>query len=439
MSERRVILVLPAREELRNPAMMRISGNDGRIRTRVSGIPARAELDTDFSPVPLGQIGHTARLELSSAAAAPYFAVRATIDDANDVPSTTTDGAAIFSDPQIAAFATPPGCSTAPIGTRADVERRLDVAGLAAKQLDGSGVGIAVMDDGINLAHLAGKGIAAALDASVTWPSLTCPPGQHPVGHGTMCAYGALIAAPKATLLDFPILRSTAIGGNPSAGFLSDALQAYASLIPLVSGRKRRFRSLVVTNSWGLYHESWDFPGGHTGRYVDNPDHPFNVIVGALSRYGVDILFAAGNCGAGCPDPRCQGVVKHTIMGANAHPDVITVAGVTTGGRRAGYSSQGPGIPGMVYAKPDLSSYTHFLGSEACGPGTADDGTSAACPVAAGCVAAIRTRVPPTILGPRDLARELKSDTSSRSAAGWNRNLGYGILEPLRTATRLGL
>ncbi|KMO12711.1 S8/S53 family peptidase [Methylobacterium platani] len=438
MSERRVILVLPEQEELRNPAMMQMSGNDGSIRARLSGVPARVEVDTSFSPVPLGAIDHPGRLGLSSAAAAPYFAVRATIDD-DDLPSMASNGTAIFSDPKIARFVTPPGCSTAPVGTRADVERRLNVAGLAAKQLDGSGVGIAVMDDGINLAHLQSKGVAAAFDASVTWPPLPAQPGQHPVSHGTMCAYGALIAAPKATLLDFPILQSTASGGSLSAGYLSDAIKAYASLIPLVRGRKRRFKSLVVTNSWGLYHESWDFPSGHWGRYVDNPNHPFNLIVGTLGRYGVDILFAAGNCGTGCPNPRCQGVVKHTIMGANAHPDVITVAGVTTGGRRVGYSSQGPGIPGMVHAKPDLSSYTHFLGSEACGPGTADDGTSTACPVAAGCVAAIRTRMPSKVLRPRKFALGLRSDTIGRRRAGWNRNLGYGILDPLRTAMRLGL
>jgi hypothetical protein len=43
--------------------------------------------------------------------------------------------------------------------------------------------------------------------------------------------------------------------------------------------------------------------------------------------------------------------------------------------------------------KPDITGYTHFLGSEAFGAGSPDAGTSAACPVAAGCAAALRTKL----------------------------------------------
>ncbi|HJQ59388.1 MAG TPA: S8 family serine peptidase, partial [Vineibacter sp.] len=135
----------------------------------------------------------------------------------------------------------------------------------------------------------------------------------------------------------------------------------------------------------------------------------------------------------------CEGVVKQTITGANAHADVMTIAGVTVGRRRVGYSSQGPGIKGMAHAKPDMAAYTHFLGSEAFGAGDEDGGTSAACPVAAGAIAALRTKLPQAKLAPRDLARELRADAHKSGAGGWNRNTGYGIIHPLATARRLGL
>jgi subtilisin family serine protease len=132
-------------------------------------------------------------------------------------------------------------------------------------------------------------------------------------------------------------------------------------------------------------------------------------------------------------------VTTQTIMGANAHSDVTTVAGCDINDRRAGYSSQGPGMPGMASAKPDITAYTHFLGSRYAGAARPDSGTSAACPVAAGCVAALRTVLPPARLAPRDLAREMRADAKRRAGTGWNRNTGHGIIRPADTARRLGL
>jgi hypothetical protein len=301
-------------------------------------------------------------------------------------------------------------------------------------------VAVAVMDTGINMAHLKARGVSASINPDVSWsPSgVAGKPGKHKVDHGTMCAYDALIAAPKATLLDFPILGSTTPGGSAMDGFLSDALQAYSYLLTRMRASDWKYQATVVSNSWGMYHESWDFPAGHPGRYADNPNHPFNIVVGTLARAGADILFAAGNCGAPCPDYRCDGVTKHTIMGANAHADVLTVAGATVKKQRVGYSSQGPSIPGMKHTKPDITAYTHFSGSQAFGKDEPDSGTSASCPVAAGCVAAIRTRLSPSIIGPADFFRELKSDAKQpRGAAGWNRNYGYGIITAYQTAVRL--
>jgi subtilisin family serine protease len=185
-----------------------------------------------------------------------------------------------------------------------------------------------------------------------------------------------------------------------------------------------------------MFHPSWDFPPGHPGRYSDNPQHPFNRQVASLSTAGADIVFAAGNCGAECPDFRCKGVTTDSITGANALAQVVTVAGVDTDGDRVGYSSQGPGIAGMAKEKPDLAAYTHFLGAEIDGPNRPDSGTSAAAPVAAGVLAALRTQTPPSAMAPAALAQAAR-DSADGAAAGWNADTGYGIIDPIGAADRL--
>src|SRR5262249_9641189 len=180
------------------------------------------------------------------------------------------------------------------------------------------------------------------------------------------------------------------------------------------------------------------------GRYIDNPNHPFHVIVGALSRTGADITFAAGNCGAQCPDGRCQGNVTHAIMGASTYEEVLTLAGCDINDQRVGYSSQGPSIPLMFQQKPDVTAYTHFLGTEAFGPNTPDSGTSAACPVAAGCLAALRSstqpKPKPTATTPAQMIAAIRG--SARHVAGppgWNGDFGFGIIDPVAVATKLHL
>jgi hypothetical protein len=213
-----------------------------------------------------------------------------------------------------------------------------------------------------------------------------------PVDHGTMCAYDVCIAAPACTLVDHAVLTSQTTGGSVMEGLLSDAVQAYGVLLSYMSRAPQPFagdhtpRTLIVNNSWGMFHPSWDFPVGDPQNYNDNPEHPFNIIVGSLEAAGADILFAAGNCGTECPDDRCQGVTNAGIFGANSSPAVTCVAGVVTSNRdRIRYSTKGPGR--LERKKPDVASFTHFAGS---GVYAADGGTSAATPAAAGVVAAVR-------------------------------------------------
>jgi hypothetical protein len=258
-----------------------------------------------------------------------------------------------------------------------------------------------------------------------------------------MCAVDALSAAPQATLLDYPILSGAPPAGAPVGRTLSSAVQAYAQLlvfwgVAFAPGGAANYNGLVVNNSWGVYHPSSDFQPGHPGRYVDNPNHPFMGLVSTLARAGADVVFAAGNCGAQCASNKCQGRTAGSIMGANSSPDVLTLAGCDTTDARVGYSSSGPSIAGMHQQKPDLMAYTHFLGSQTTAGGP-DTGTSAACPVAAGCVAAIRTKLAPAAQPPGNLFAQLRATARLVGGRpGWSADHGHGIIDPDTAAQAFG-
>ena len=443
-----VITILGSQEPLVESAAAALEARAPTIPFTQAALPQGMRLDPTIPAIPLGT-GRMGEMSVDSMgpATSQSFAVRAMleVEDPQAIPE-QVDGRPLFADPVIEPFLTCGG--TPPVGDAALVAKHLGVATLAGRGMDGTDVAIAVMDTGINLTHLRNKlGFMPRIDAANSWtvPGSTTLPFQHPVHHGTMCAYDALIAAPNATLLDFPILRNNAPGGSSMGGTLSVALAAFSHVlgswaVAFAAGGLRRYKSLVLNNSWGIFHPSWDFPAGHPGRFCDNPRHPFNLVIGTLAGTDVDILFAAGNCGAQCADMRCSGRVTGAIMGSSALPEVLTLAGCDTNDLRVGYSSQGPSIAGMFQNKPDLTSYTHFLGSEAFGAGSPDSGTSTACPVAAGCVAALRTKLPSSTLPTANLFSQLMA--TARKPAGqttWNGDYGHGYLDPLATAQSFGV
>ncbi|GIH27568.1 hypothetical protein Aph01nite_58780 [Acrocarpospora phusangensis] len=337
------------------------------------------------------------------------------------------DVVAVYADPVIETSLTCGG--DPPVGDWRDVERLMRVAELRAEGLDGSGVTLAVTDTGINAAHVARQlGRATTVDRDRSWSPDGVPgqPGEFAVDHGTMCAFDALIAAPRASLIDIPVLLSERPGGSALDGLLSDAVAAFAHLRTVLDAQPAATRSLVVSNSWGSFSPRWDFPPGHPGNYSDNPAHPFNLIVGSLAEAGADLLFAAGNCGRDCPDGRCA-YPDRPITGANSHAKVLSVGGVDVNGHRVGYSSQGPGR--LTARKPDICAYTHFAGSCAFGADSPDSGTSAACPVAAGLVAAIRTQWPASRLSPGQLRTLLRRSADDRGELGYDYDYGYGIVD----------
>ena len=357
------------------------------------------------------------------------YVVRAELDETR-IDDVRRDGAVVgvYADVEIQPTIICPG--DPPMGTDADVERLLCVPQMHRIGMNGLGVLVAIVDTGFNLAYLAAHGKTITLDAARSWvPNVGNVPGNAPVSHGTMCAFDTAIAAPQATFLDIQVLRSTATGPTPMSGVLSDAVRAYSHLCNIMVAPRRpgEHRSMIVSNSWGMFHPSWDFPVGDPGNYSDNPNHPFNRIVSALEQVGADILFAAGNCGRDCPDGRCQSVTANAIYGANGHPSVLTIAGVDVTKARVGYSTQGPGR--LSRNKPDVCGYTHFRGS---GVYTADGGTSAATPVVAGVVAAVRTKRPYALgnpaASPAAVRALMRSTAEDQGTAGFDFDYGFGVV-----------
>jgi subtilisin family serine protease len=329
----------------------------------------------------------------------------------------------IYTDPVVAAM-TAPCCSDDAVGDENDVRALMGLGSLEAEGLTGSGVDVAVVDTGFSLEAIRNQGRTCPFNPlpGATWgvPG-AAGPGQHPCDdlheHGTMCAYEVGIAAPDAMLHDMGFL-----GSQPTLkAQLSDAVLCYEELLRHATSSNA---PLVVTNSWGLVDPTEDMAAPQDARYLDNPAHAFNLAVASLEAAGVDVVFAAGNCGGDCPSEQCRG--GGVICGANAMPCVLTVGGVSTLGDVAGYSTHGPGT--IVEEKPDVCAYCHFAGFFSPDP---DEGTSAAAPLVAGLIAAIRSRWKPADLSPAVL-RELIRLTAHHSPAVYRTDAGWGIVNAER-------
>jgi len=196
----------------------------------------------------------------------------------------------------------------------------------------------------------------------------------------------------------------------------------------------------VLVNAWSVPNSAFERPAGS---YTRNWWHFFSSLIRGIVADGHDVVFAAANCGQFCPNLRCG---RHdrgpgrSILGANALEDVVTVGGVRTDGMWLGYSSQGPGPEGMasnpggISLKPDFCAPSHF--QDNLDAAAVNTGTSAASAIAAGAVAALRTRfnnatLAPRGLAPRELLRVLQETAckDGQTGQGWDERLGHGILD----------
>jgi hypothetical protein len=427
-------------------------------------LPPRFHVDPSFGVLPGGSINDDVSFENMSPEKTELFILAGYFEFAANErisPVLRVEGrgdVTVMLDLEVSAHLT---CGTSRFkGNADDVRAKLDLQTLRSYGLDGTGVAVALIDTGIQLAYLAKKlndeqyssyphvgkpPITINTDEACSWPPprLASRPFQHCLDHGTMTAYDVLIAAPNATLLDYPMLSARAPGDHTVRGTIRAVMTAYhhiavrwiyyASLPKPLP--KPPYRALVVNNSWGIYNPALDFPPGNPGRYIDNPNHHFRRIVKLLNNHNFDIVFSAGNCGSDCPAPPCLGCITGTINGASAYPEVLTVAGCDIDDNRVGYSSQGPAIAGMPEReKPDVTAYTHFLGSAVWARWLPDAGTSASGPVTSGCIAALRTKVDPTVPGksPADMFAAFRNTAQPRPGpAGWNPDYGFGIINPV--------
>jgi hypothetical protein len=487
----RVLAVLPKgdRQWLVDAAQALLERRDWPSEDLDTGLPAEFELDRSFRAVALGPTapseftfeGDVDRIALANALKpenSRYFIIRGFVKARGFqmLPRSIGD-LALYSDPSTATLLT---CGTDnAVGSIVDVRNKLGAPKLAAQStpLDGAGVAVAMVDSGIFLQHLTRTNLLTGVDEasymrprpayplpprqmgdppsldgvnSWTPPRVATPPGLHRIGHGTMCAYNVLALAPKATLLDYPSLIARAPGDHTVPATVGAAIQAYALLIAfwienLLQGGP--YRALVANNSWGIFHPcEEDASPGQPGRFIDNPSHPFHILVWLLAFLGADIVFAAGNGGLPCPAPPFLHLTTGSIRGANAYAEVLTVAGCDVNDSRVGYSSQGPAVsmfPLPTPDKPDLAAYTHFLGSQVFGPREPDGGTSTACAIGAGCVAALRSHptISPAAIPPAALFDALRNTARQVVAGGpgWNRDYGYGIIDPVAAARALGV
>src|SRR5438270_2996030 len=414
----RCIVLLRSHELLQEGWRMRSFGPAGPLLddwVKVAGV----RFDETYHPVQVRRL-------IGAAGPADTYAVRVEADGEDSIARLRREDRAdivgVFTDPVVSPFPTAYGAAPA-VGATGDVARRLGVAALRRAGLTGRGVHVAVVDTGIDGSRIPVAGGWA--------PRPGYAPGSSPPTHGTMVAYDVRLAPPDAQILDYALLRSRA---GTWAAFLSDAIAAFADLVERVNGSPGRW---VVNNSWGLFDRASDAPVGSPENYSANPDHPFNQITAALVAAGADVFFAAGNCGADCPDGRCGAGDTGpgaSIHGANSHPDVVSVAAVTVTDRRLGYSSQGPGA--LYSRKPDLAGLSHFKGS---GIYPVDGGTSAASPVAAGVAAALRQARATDRLAPAQLKGLLQRTARDLGGDGWDYDLGYGVIDAAAVVKALRL
>src|SRR3972149_753664 len=249
MAMRKVIVEMKYNKDLAEVAFSTAPTAEKRLDTgTVPKVPG-VSFDENFAPVNLpGITARTAmnvplisgvKFDLALEPKESTYIVRAEVDDSKiEELSGTKSVVGVFADVEIQPAIICPGSPA--LGTDADVEGLLCVPQLHGIRMDGLGVLLAIVDTGINLKYLAAHGKTITLDPARSWvPSAGMIPGDAPVSHGTMCAFDAAIAAPKATFLDIQVLRSTATGPTPMSGVLSDAVRAYNHLCNVMTTPRR--------------------------------------------------------------------------------------------------------------------------------------------------------------------------------------------------------
>ena len=330
-----------------------------------------------------------------------------------------------------------PGEASDPIfSDRKAAERLLRVSYLKDQGLRGQGVNVVIVDQGLDKARL-GNSYADGWPVGDSMPGAPHKAPDHPHGgHGMMVARNVLSVAPDAKLFDLPMLPSR-IGDLPV--FLNRAAVAFRTMLDGIArfkSRGTRPGPWILVNAWSVYDRRTEFPAGD---YTNNRAHDFNVLIDRAASAGIDMVFAAGNCGQFCPSARCGPRDRgpgDSILGANSHAAVLTVGAVRSDMMWLGYSSQGPGQPRLEQAKPDLCAPSQFRESE--DAYLVNTGTSTSAALAAGVVAALRGKWDSSRVTPRQLKDILNRKARPAGRPGLDNRFGNGVLDAACAYDELG-
>lgn len=288
-------------------------------------------------------------------------------------------------------------------GTIVDVAKYLRCDRLWDKGIRGKGVVIGIVDSGVSKTK-----VPAVIGG---WsPVASYTPGTASANsHGTMTAFDAMGMAPDAKIYDIALLMA----GGGISGVLSDAIKAYQWALTQYNANGT---PQILSNSWGIFQKAW------APDYATNPNHPFTRKVVEVINRGMIVTFAAGNCGSQCPSSRCASDTGpgKSIWGANGHPKVITVGAANIREEWIGYTSQGPAS--LDRKKPDFCAPSHFKGAR-----SSDNGTSAACPIAAGVIALYRSH--DLNLRQDKVKDALQKTAKNLCSPGWDPHSGYGMIQ----------
>lgn len=314
---------------------------------------------------------------------------------------------------------------------RSGAERLLRIDDLRQQSnTTGKNVNVVIVDQGLDKAEL-GASYGNGWTVGTALPGTSAhQPGSIRRSHGMMIAHNILAVAPDAILFDMPLAPPRIAN---ITNFLSLANAAYQqALTDIQQGNLGNFPGpWIFVNPWGIYDRSTEHP---LGEYTTKLINPFNQLILKVVSQKMDVVFAAGNCGQFCPDMRCGAEDQgpgYSIWGANSLEQVLTVGAVRADSMWLGYSAQGPGQLQLGVNKPDLCATSQF-----CEDGdafTINTGTSAACGLAGGVVAALRSHWSSTRVSPQQLRHILNQSARKPPGLGWNNSLGHrlgnGILD----------
>ena len=315
-----------------------------------------------------------------------------------------------------------PGEATDPIyGDRSDADKLINAKVLEREGLKGRNVNVVVIDRGLDLNHIKVAGRWQFAMANRT-------PVPTPDNHAMMVARHIQKTAPHAAIFDCALLPEHI---SDIEQFMIVAHSAYVQMLADIASWKQNHSEStqwVFVNAWAIYNRRSEYPPGD---YTNNADHPFNSIVReAAAADQIDIVFAAGNCGLFCPKMNCGRNDRgpgRSIFGANSHTNVLTTGAVRTDRMWLGYSSQGPGQSNLDTQKPDLCVPSQYR--ETHDAHLVNTGTSASCALAAGVIAALRSRAgwDSTTISPDRLRNYLIKNSTNYPQ--WDGKLGHGILD----------